>query len=76
MTVTLFTKPSCGGCIATKRALEKAKIAYIEEPIENIREAALEQGIAAAPVVQLPDGTMWGGFRPERIKELGLLAVA
>lgn len=75
MTVTLYTKPACGGCIATKRALEKAKIGYVEAPIEDIREAALEQGIAAAPIVVLPDGTMWGGFRPDRIKELTLTAV-
>lgn len=70
MTVTLYVQPNCGGCIATKRALEKIKIAYVEAPIEDIREAALAQGIAAAPVVKLPDGQMWGGFRPDRIKAL------
>lgn len=74
MTVTVYTKPSCGGCTATKAHLRKAGIPFTEEPLddENL-DAAIELGCSAAPVVCVEvDGVEdhWDGYRPDRIDAL------
>lgn len=69
MTVTVYTKPACGGCIATKKHLDKLGIPYAVGSMDDIRDLAIEQGILAAPVVEV-DGQLWGGYRPDRIAAL------
>ena len=69
MTVVVYTKPACGGCIGTKRHLDRLGITYSEAPIDDIRALATEQGIMAAPVVVAGE-QMWGGYRPDRIDAL------
>lgn len=69
MTIVVYTKPSCGGCMATKSHLGKLGLAYSEQPIEGILDRAVAAGITAAPVVTADD-QMWGGYRPDRIKAL------
>lgn len=70
-TVRVYTKPNCGQCDMTKKALDKAGIAFV---IEDLTEpgnlaAAKELGFMSAPVVMVgTDG--WAGFRPDLIKEL------
>ena len=76
-TVTVYTKPSCVQCVATKRALDKAGIAY---DLIDVTEdgAAFDRLVAAGhsqmPVVETADAT-WAGFNPDRIKALSLTSV-
>lgn len=71
-TVTVYSKPLCVQCDATKRALAKAGIAYT---VVDVTEdaAALAKikalGYAQAPVV-ITNEDHWSGFRPDRIKAL------
>lgn len=71
--ITIYTRPSCGPCFATKRALAKAGIAFIEVPLEEVSAEQIEafraSGLAEAPVVLTPAGDAWSGFRPERIAQ-------
>ncbi|OCB09337.1 hypothetical protein A5717_26210 [Mycolicibacterium porcinum] len=73
--VTVYTKPACPQCTATKSQLAKLGLPYTEEPIDDqIREAAIELDITSVPIVCASvDGVEvppWGGFRPDRIKAL------
>lgn len=68
--VVVWSKPSCMQCLATKRALERAGVPYVEhrlperpDMVDRFRQAGLMQ----APVVQAPGGRTWCGFRPDLI---------
>jgi glutaredoxin-like protein NrdH len=78
MKITVYTKPSCVQCNATKRALAKAGLAYEEidltEDVEAL-EAVKALGYMQAPVV-FADGDHWAGFRPDKIKALAKVAAA
>ena len=57
----------------TKRFLEEHNVAFIEhnideqpEFIENLKA----EGFLATPVVKLPDGNAFTGFRPDRLSAL------
>jgi glutaredoxin-like protein NrdH len=70
--VTVYTKPACVQCNATKRALDKAGVDYTTVDIsqdEQAREAVMAMGHMQAPVV-VTDDAYWSGFRPDRLKEL------
>jgi glutaredoxin-like protein NrdH len=72
MTITLYTKPNCVQCDATKRALDKAGLAY--SVVDLTQDAdALEKvqqwGYRSAPVVVAGDDH-WSGFRPDKIAGL------
>ncbi|NEG54905.1 glutaredoxin family protein [Bifidobacterium platyrrhinorum] len=78
MTVTVFTKPRCPQCDATKRQLNKLGIPFetvdlTENPstLEQLQQAGFQQ----APVVITPDNS-WTGYRPDLIRELAKSAVA
>ncbi len=69
MSVTVYTKPRCVQCDATKRALDKKGIAY--ETINLVEDmGAMDYvkslGYQQAPVV-VTDGEHWAGFRPDKI---------
>jgi glutaredoxin-like protein NrdH len=69
--VTVYTKPACVQCNATKRALDKAGVDYTTVDIsqdEQAREAVMAMGHMQAPVV-VTDDANWSGFRPDRLKE-------
>lgn len=73
--VTIYTTPSCPGCEATKRALNKAGVAYdaidlSERP--DLVEAFKQQGFGQSPIVETQDGDRWSGFNPSKLKEHGL----
>lgn len=71
MTVTVYTKPSCGGCIATKKHLTKLGIGYDELPMDDaVRLRATAAGILAAPVVEAEGFAPWGGYRPDMLDSL------
>jgi len=72
MAITVYSKPSCVQCDATKRALNKAGVAYdlvdvTTDPDALDRVRAL--GYARAPVV-VADSDHWSGFRPDKLKEV------
>lgn len=75
--ITVYTKPACGGCIATKRHLTRLGLQFAERPIDGILERAQAAGVTSAPVVVVDDDQIWGGYRPERLEALaGLTALS
>lgn len=76
--ITVYTKPACVQCTATKRALDKAGVAYNLVDItvdDEARDFCIELGHQQAPVVVTEDAH-WSGFRPDRIKDLARTAAA
>lgn len=70
--MTVYAKPLCVQCDATKRALTKAGIPYDLVDItedDDARAKVTALGYAQAPVV-ITDEEHWGGFRPDKIKAL------
>lgn len=75
MRVTVYSKPRCVQCDATKRTLRKIGAEFTEVDLTE-SEAALEYvtedlGYAQAPVVVVEDGTgesHWSGYRPDLLK--------
>lgn len=80
MTFTLYTKPACVQCNATKRALEKkGLIEGVDYQMIDVSQdaAALEQlkelGFLQAPVM-VTENDAWSGFRPDKIADLAAVA--
>ena len=69
---TVFTKPHCPQCDATKRQLTKLGVPF--ETVDLAQNpSTLEQlqaaGFQQAPVVITPDNS-WTGYRPDLIREV------
>ena len=72
MSITLYTKPACVQCTATKKALDRAGLSYRTVDISMDPDAldyVKALGYLQAPVVEV-DGEHWSGFRPDRIQNL------
>ncbi|MCB5411681.1 glutaredoxin-like protein NrdH [Pseudogemmobacter faecipullorum] len=72
MAVTLYTKPDCVQCVATKRALDAKKIQYDTVDLTQDEEAMAKVqalGYRQAPVV-IADDDHWAGFMPNKINDL------
>lgn len=76
--VTLFSKPSCVQCNASKRDMDKKSVSY--KTVDMSQDAAaLEEarslGYMQAPVTTVElDGQVidhWSGYRPDKIAILG-----
>lgn len=70
--ITVYSKPACVQCTATKRALDKQGIEYEIFDLsvdEKALEAVKDLGYMQAPVVIAGD-EHWSGFRPDKISEL------
>jgi glutaredoxin-like protein NrdH len=70
--VTVYTKPSCVQCDATKRMMDKLKIEYSTVDITVDTEAVdmlIAKGFKSAPVVITEDDE-WAGFNPDKISGL------
>ena len=69
MTPTIYTKPNCVQCEATKRYFDNKGVAYTTVDITQDADALdrlIEEGYQAAPVVNA--GTeWWSGFQPDKI---------
>lgn len=68
--ITVYTKPACVQCTATRKALDKQGISYelvdiSEDPAA--RDFVMSLGYTSAPVVVAGEDH-WSGFRPDRIK--------
>lgn len=72
MDITVYSKPLCVQCDATKRALDKADIAY--ELVDVTEDAAALEKIKALGYLQAPvviaGVDHWSGFRPEKLRTL------
>lgn len=74
--ITLYTKPACVQCTATKRALDKAGLEYTTVDIsldDDARDFVMAMGHLQAPVVVAGEEN-WSGFRPDRINALAAAA--
>ncbi|CAB0564088.1 glutaredoxin-like protein NrdH [Corynebacterium diphtheriae bv. mitis] len=72
MSITVYTKPACVQCNATKKALDRAGLDYTLVDIsvdDRARDYVMGLGYLQAPVVEV-NGEHWSGFRPERISSL------
>ena len=73
--ITVYTKPACVQCNATKRHLDKAEVAYNLVDISQDAEAferVKELGHMTAPVVVANIRgvlTDWSGFNPDMLNE-------
>lgn len=71
MTITIYAKPACVQCTATKKAFDKAGAEYDLVDISQdpaARDYVMSLGYLQAPVVVAGD-QHWSGFRPDRIKD-------
>ncbi|WP_293822360.1 glutaredoxin-like protein NrdH [uncultured Corynebacterium sp.] len=78
MSITVYTKPACVQCNATKKALDRAGLEYDLVDISadaEARDYVMALGYVQAPVVEA-NGEHWSGFRPDRIKGLASLAAS
>ena len=74
MTITVYTKPACVQCDATKRLLTKLDLEFETVDITENQDAfemLIAKGFQAAPVVNADDD-WWAGFNPEKINGLVL----
>jgi glutaredoxin-like protein NrdH len=70
--ITVYTKPACVQCDATKRLMDKLNLEYTTVDITEDAEAfgmLVSKGFQAAPVVNAGDD-WWAGFNPEKINGL------
>ncbi len=78
MSITVYTKPACVQCNATKKALDREGLEYALVDIsadEEARDYVMALGYVQAPVVEA-NGEHWSGFRPDRIKGLTSLTAS
>ena len=72
--VTVFSKPGCGACVATRRALDKGGVEYrlVDVSVDaEAREMLVSRGFTQMPVVDPGDGREWfSGFRLDRVRAL------
>ena len=71
--IIIYTSPSCGPCAATKRALDRAGLAYEERSggdwPDEVERLAVLAGSRQGPLVAAGD-QVWSGFQPDRIAGL------
>ena len=72
MKITVYTKPSCVQCDATKRLLTKLRLAFTAIDAtadEEVYNMLVEKGFKSMPVVNV-DNEWWSGFNPDKINRL------
>ncbi|WP_062524943.1 glutaredoxin-like protein NrdH [Demequina rhizosphaerae] len=72
MTISVYSKPSCVQCTATKKALERAELEFEIFDVTEDRDAydtVMKLGYLQAPVV-IAGEEHWSGFQPDRIAAL------
>ena len=73
----VYSKEHCVQCNATYRAMDAEGIEYDVTMLEDepeILEQFKADGYLQAPIV-VANGERWSGFRPDKIKELGRIAL-
>lgn len=69
---TVYTKPNCVQCDATKRMMDKLGVEYTTIDIAANPEELdklIQMGYRSAPVV-ITDDDSWAGFQPDKISDL------
>ena len=72
MHITIYSKPNCPQCAATKRAFDRLGAPYtvVDIPTAPVALATLQEaGFRQAPVVFV-DSDFWTGYRPDRIRDV------
>jgi glutaredoxin-like protein NrdH len=72
VSITVYSKPACYGCVATERYLNKAGLEYDKVDITEDAEAAelvASLGYVGVPVVVAGD-EHWYGLKVDRINAL------
>lgn len=75
--ITIYTRPGCGKCVATERALDSAGLPYLERSMTDPRAEAeaLATGFRTLPIVV--DGDIaWCDMRPDMIEQAAARAAA
>ncbi len=70
---TVYSKPNCPQCVATKKYLTNKNIAFKELDVSNdpgSAEHLKKLGFLSLPVVEIGDKS-WSGFRPDLINQVG-----
>lgn len=70
MSITVYSKPACTQCRAVKRHLDSRGVDYKEVDMSSNQEAlnyVLDKGFRQAPVVDMGEGTVFSGYRPDLI---------
>lgn len=71
--VTVFSKNDCMQCRMTKMFLKQHNVSFVEHNLDAEPQYAAglkKDGFMATPVVKLPNGDAFSGFRPDRLKQL------
>lgn len=74
--ITVYGKPNCQQCTATKSFLNARQIRFVYVDVRLDYEAAqhiMALGYKGVPVVQIDGGLHWGGFRDDKLRELAQL---
>lgn len=65
--ITVYTKTNCSACKRTKAMFDNRGVEYetvdITHDLELI-DALRDEGYSEMPVVKLPNGESWQGFKP------------
>lgn len=72
MSITVYSKPVCPQCDATKKYLTKMDVEYTEIDIsqdEAARQEVLDMGYKQTPVVKSGD-VHFSGFRIDKLREI------
>lgn len=72
MSITVYSKPVCPQCDATKKYLTKMDVEYTEIDIsqdEAARQEVLDMGYQQTPVVKSGD-VHFSGFRIDKLREI------
>ncbi|MDZ7931315.1 MAG: glutaredoxin family protein [Rhodococcus sp. (in: high G+C Gram-positive bacteria)] len=74
MSITVYMKPECDPCSATKTMLDNKKVNYrtvdVTEDLDAYRFITEELGYRQTPVVYVDEDTHWSGFRIDALKKL------
>lgn len=71
--ITVFSKNNCIQCKMTKMFLTQHHVDFVEHNIDEHPEYVNQlkaDGFKATPVIKLPDGQSFTGFRPDMLKQL------
>lgn len=71
--VTIYTKPHCVQCDATKRLLDQRGLSYAVVDLTQDEEAfrrCTSAGHRSAPIIAVDGLIAWSGFRPDLIDKL------
>jgi glutaredoxin-like protein NrdH len=77
MEVTIYSKPRCPMCDATKTYFERAGVRFVEIDVTQndiAMDYVISLGFTSAPVVQAGD-LVWAGLRPDMIAQVAELVL-